>query len=140
MLRLSWRMHGERIETCRTRSPAELEKLPVHMRTEEVCEARLVAYRLVVQIDDARPDTTHVLPGGVRGDRPLFVLREMPLAPGRHRVRVRFAREDHLEDAPLEDAPPPLVLDTVLVATAGRIDLVTLAPNTQRFVLRTSEH
>lgn len=133
LLRLSWRMHGERVETCRARTPAELDKLPVHMRTDEVCAARLVAYRLVLQVDDAAPDTIRVLPGGARGDRPLFVLRDTPLAAGRHRVRVRFERE-----GPARDAAPPLVLDTNLVASAGRIDLVTLDPHTPQFILRTS--
>ena len=134
LLRLSWRMHAERVETCRARTPAELDRLPVHMRTEEACEARLVAYRLVLQVDDAVPDTIRVLPGGARGDRPLFVLRDTPLATGPHRVRVRFEREGQPGDA-----APPLVLDTILFASAGRIDLVTLDPLTRQFILRTSQ-
>ena len=75
VLRLSWRLRGERVETCRTRTEAELAALPAHMRTPEVCEARLLNYRLVQQIDEAVADTAIVVPGGARGDRPLFVLR-----------------------------------------------------------------
>jgi hypothetical protein len=37
LLRLSWRMRGERLENCRDRTPAELEALPVHMRTPRIC-------------------------------------------------------------------------------------------------------
>ena len=134
LLRLSWRMRGERIETCRTRTTEELDRLPVHMRTDSVCEARLMAYRLVVRIDEAPPDTVDVLPGGARGDRPLFVLRDIALAPGHHRVRVRFER--HGQDT---DSAPPLTLDASVLSASGGITLVTLDTHSGRFVLRTSE-
>src|SRR5690606_5782376 len=41
LLRLSWRLRGEKVESCRPRTQAELDALPVHMRTPEVCEGRL---------------------------------------------------------------------------------------------------
>ena len=129
MLRMSWRLRPERVETCRPRTQAELDALPAHMRTPEVCDGGLAAYRLVVRIDDGAPDTMRVLPGGARGDRPLFVLRETPLAPGPHRVLIRFERE-HPER---EDAPP-LALDTVLDVVAGRIELITIEPASRRLV------
>lgn len=131
LLRLSWRMRGERIETCRPRTQAELDALPVHMRTPEVCDSRLLAYRLVLQVDDAPPDSSIASPGGARGDRPLFVLRDIPLEPGPHRVRVRFEREDG--DG---SAAPPLVFDSVLDARPGRIQLITVDPAARRLVMR----
>lgn len=131
LLRLSWRLRGERIETCRPRTPAELDALPVHMRTPEVCEGRLVAYLLVVRLDDAPPDTVRVLPGGARGDRPVFVLHELRLEPGPHRVRVSFERE---EDTGLAEARSPLAIDTVLDVTPGAIELITLDAAARRFV------
>jgi hypothetical protein len=129
VLRMSWRLRAERAEACRQRTPAELEALPAHMRTPEVCDGGLVAYRLVVRIDDGMPDTTRVTPGGARADRPLFVLRETPLDPGSHRLLMRFEREGA---APT--GPPPLTLDTVLDAAAGRIELITIDPASRRFV------
>jgi hypothetical protein len=128
MLRLSWRLVAEREETCRARTPAELEALPVHMRTPEICDGRLVAYRLMLRIDDAPADTTRVMPGGARADRPLFVLREIPLQPGRHRVRLQFERE-----AASGAAPSPLVLDTILHAEPGAIELITIDAAARRF-------
>jgi hypothetical protein len=129
MLRMSWRLRAERAQACRPRTPAELAALPVHMRTPEVCDGGLVAYRLVVRIDDGIPDTTRVTPGGARADRPLFVLREAPLPPGPHRLRIRFERE---RASPAD--PPPITLDTVLHAAAGRIELITIDPASRRFV------
>jgi hypothetical protein len=122
VLRLSWRFRGERSETCRPRTPAELEALPVHMRTPEVCEGGNVAYRLVTQVGGARPDTAVVLPGGARGDRPVFVLRESALPPGRHRVQVRF--EPVAGGAAGESAT--LHIDTVVQAEPGVVHLITL--------------
>jgi hypothetical protein len=132
VLRLSWRLRGERIETCRARTPEELAALPVHMRTPEVCVGRLVAYRVTAQVDEAVPDTATVLPGGARGDRPVFVLRELPLPPGARRVRVTLERADgeHREAAH--------TLDTTLVAEPGAVELVTLDAETGRLVHRRS--
>ena len=130
MLRLSWRLRGERVETCRTRTEAELAALPAHMRTPEVCEARLLRYRLVQQVDDAAPDTVTVIPGGARGDRPLFVLRETPLLPGPRRVRVTLARED--------GAGEPLAFEQVIDAAPGAVELVTLDAEAGRLVHRTT--
>jgi hypothetical protein len=82
---------GEKHEACRPRTAAELEALPVHMRTAEVCSGKLVAYELIVRVDDERPDTTVFRPAGAKGDRPIFVLHERRLEQGSHRVRISFA-------------------------------------------------
>jgi hypothetical protein len=133
LLRLSWRLRGEKVETCRPRTQAELDALPVHMRTPEVCESRRVAYRLVVQLDGHAPDTTIVLPGGARADRPVYVLRETPLAPGPHRVLVTFTGLSAHDDA------PQLSLEADLDARPGRVELITLDPEGHRLVhVRTS--
>lgn len=131
LLRLSWRLRGERAETCRLRTQAELDALPVHMRTPEICEGRLVAYRLIVQIDGTRPDTSIVLPGGARGDRPLYVMHEMPLAVGPHRIRVSFGRAEELEHA-----VAPLSIDAAIEAAPGSIDLITLNADANALVHR----
>jgi hypothetical protein len=132
VLRLSWRLRGERIETCRQRTAEELAALPVHMRTPEICEGRLVAYRLAVQVDGEHADTATILPGGARGDRPVFVLREVPLGPGPHRVRVSLQRADG------EHIAAAFHMDTVLTAEAGAVELVTLDPESRRLVHRRS--
>jgi hypothetical protein len=123
LLRLSWRLRGERNETCRPRTQEELDALPVHMRTPEICEGVLVSYRLIVQLDDQAPDTSRVAPAGAKGDRPIYVFDEQRLAPGPHRVRVNFARE-----VSVADGAAAFSLDTVLNAVAGGVELITMDP------------
>lgn len=134
LLRLSWRLRGERIESCRSRTAAELAKLPVHMRAPQVCEGRLVAYVLEVQVDDSPAVRKRVLPGGARGDRPVFVLEDHPLSPGPHRVRIGLEREA----GGTVHGARRVALDTVLVARAGGIELITLDPGSGRLVHRRS--
>lgn len=131
VLRLSWRLRGEREEHCRTRSEAELAALPVHMRAPQVCESRPIGYRLVLQLDEGRPDTVRLEPAGARGDRPVFVLRDTALEPGLHRVRIELGREDGRGAA-------PFTLDRRIESRAGCIDLVTLDPEGGQLVHRTS--
>lgn len=120
LLRLSWRLRGERAEVCRPRTQAELDALPFHMRTPEVCEGRAVTYRLRIQVDDDAPDTLRLVPRGAKGDRPIYVLHERAIAQGPHRVRIVFAPEDPAAGA------SPVVLDTVFLAAPGAVELVTL--------------
>jgi hypothetical protein len=89
-LRLSWRMDGVSSERCVTRSAEELARLPVHMRSPTECKGHVASYRLLVRIDGTTVLEDTVAPPGARGDRPVTVLREMPLPPGRYGVEVAF--------------------------------------------------
>ena len=136
MLRLSWRMRApDSGTTCRTRTPKELEALPVHMRTAEVCESRNAAWDLVIRVDSLAADTTRILQGGARRDRPFFVFRELNLAPGAHHVRISFAPENRLSD---NGSAVPLAFDTVLSIGSGEVALVTLGRERGTFVVRRS--
>ena len=145
VLRLSWRLIPDRTEHCRRRSHEELEKLPVHMRNPTVCEQERADYRLIVQIDDAAPDTTRLLPSGAHGDRPIFVLQEHDLEPGAHRVRVWFTREsgewehEREEHEERRRERPGLRLDTNISARAGAVELITLDPVARQLVHVTTE-
>ena len=136
VLRLSWRMRSAGTEVCRPRTQAELEALPAHMRTLELCERQVLSYRLVLQLDDAAPDTLRVLPGGIRRDRPAFVLNEIRIAPAAHRVRVRFEQDGGSGSG--GGAGLMLAIDTVLHARAGRVELITLDADAARLVHRTA--
>lgn len=131
LLRFSWRLPAPAHEDCRRRTADELEALPSHMRTPEVCERVVARYAMVTQIADAPADTVALKGGGVKGDRPLFVLFDRPMDPGRHRVRVALTRSS--PGAPPE---PIAALDTVLVMQRGHVQLVTLEPETRRLVVR----
>src|SRR5688572_30286623 len=92
VLRFSWRMGVSGERTCRARTQQELDRLPVHMRTPAICTVTAASYLLVTQLDDAVADTTPLLRGGVKGDRPLFVLQERTLQPGERSVSVAILR------------------------------------------------
>ncbi len=131
LLRLSWRLRDTGGKVCRPRTQAELDALPVHMRTPEVCEQHGGAYRLVVRVD-GQADTAQLVAGGVKADRPVYVFRELRLRPGMRDVHVEFRRA---ADAP---GQPPLLLElqTVIAARAGAIELVTLEAEPARLVHR----
>jgi hypothetical protein len=96
LIRLAWSARPERIESCREPSEAELAGLPAHMRQKVVCEGTSARYRLRVSRDGA-PVLDEVVRGsGLRHDRPLYLLRDLPTAPGRHEIVVRFERIDSL--------------------------------------------
>lgn len=145
VLRLSWRVRGEEEEQCRRATAAELANLPAHMRQAVVCEeGRVAPYRLRVALD-GRPVIDERPPGSdVRGDRPMFLLRDLPLAPGAHRVQVLLERVgaasaagDTLEEREhrRRAIPPRLVLDTTVRAAPQAILLVTYSSELRRLVL-----
>lgn len=106
-LRLSWSARPERIEACRTLSAAELAEREEHMRQRVECEGRFATYLLRVDAD-GRPLTELLAKGaGLRHDRPLYVLREVDLAPGEHRIRVSFTRREHTDGDSAAFTPRP---------------------------------
>ena len=133
LLRLSWRMRGNVEEKCRDRSAAELEKIPIHMRTARVCERDAVDYELNVAIDGREVLARRLAAAGARGDRPIYVLEEFPLEPGPHRVRIALTADrhdndddDHDDDDDDDDEDERTVLDQTIEFQRGRIRLVTL--------------
>ncbi len=93
VLRLAWSVRPERIEHCRTLTDAELADVPAHMRQRVQCEGRSAGYRLVVSVDGESRFDTLVTGGGARGDRPVYVFRELDVPAGPHRLDVRFDRQ-----------------------------------------------
>lgn len=93
VLRLAWSVRPERIEHCRTLTDAELADVPAHMRQRVQCEGRSAGYRLVVSVDGESRFDTLVTGGGARGDRPVYVFRELDVPAGPHHLDVRFERQ-----------------------------------------------
>jgi len=89
-LRFSWRVDGVVVEECRTRTAAELEAMPVHMRSPEACIGDLATFDLRVEVNGDAMLAETLIPGGARGDRPVFVFEEITVPPGSHRVSVEF--------------------------------------------------
>lgn len=139
LIRLSWRVAGRRVEECRTLSTEELERRPQHMRQQEVCEGRVLPYRLRVNIDGQERADELLHAPGAHEDRPIYVLDEFSVERGAHRVRISFEEEPRRPrtgEAPEEprrgeapvagaSAPPSLVMDTVLEVGPRQVHLVT---------------
>jgi hypothetical protein len=114
-LRLSWTARPERIERCRTLSEEEVAKLPEHMRRRVECEGRFASYALRVEVDGEVIGDAVVRGGGFRHDRPIFLLREYPVSPGTHRVRLTFNRRETVEErVENQDSLPSVAADTGL--------------------------
>ena len=134
LLRLSWRIRGERVQECRPLTEEERAALPPHMQREEVCEGRIAPYRLRLRVDGQELEASTVTAAGARQDRPLYVFREIPLPPGEHRLEVSFIRAGgeapvgsaaaaaSVGDSPRGGDPPP----TPVTGSPGRGD----APST----------
>lgn len=133
VLRLSWRTRGERVEECRRLSPEEIAALPAHMRREEVCEGRLLPSHLRVEVDGRVLVDDSVRAAGARGDRPLYVFREIPLAPGAHALEVRFARQGR---GSAGSTPALLELSDSLHLAPGEVALVTYDADLRALVVR----
>lgn len=137
-VRLAWRARGERVETCRRLPPEELAKIPAHMRREEVCEGHVVPYRLLVTVDGVTAAQESVASKGARADRPLYVFLEIPVAPGRHRLGVAFARIGAIPAGERERGtlPERLDLDTVVSLGPRQVALVTYDEDRARLILK----
>jgi ferredoxin/coenzyme F420-reducing hydrogenase delta subunit len=114
-----------------TRSQEELEALPVHMRSPEECTPDLSDFILVLAVDGRAPDTIPLVRGGLKGDRPLTVLHDRRLPPGRHDIDLQFTR------VALDAATVIAALDTTLHIAPGEIGLVTLDATAGRLHART---
>ena len=99
-LRVAFSARPERIEDCRTLSADELANVPQHMRQAVVCEGRAATYRLEVRRDDSLLVGALLHGGGLRHDRRLYVLRELPVPSGRGTIDVRLVRTDTVAAQP----------------------------------------
>lgn len=138
IVRFAWRARGERVNECRRRTPDELAKLPPHMRQEEVCEGRVLPYRLAVTLDGAAAVNQLIHGAGAKEDRPLYVFQDLVVSPGSHRVAVSFTREGAAtaDTAGALATPARLTLDTTLTLGARRIVLVTYDEEREQLVVR----
>jgi hypothetical protein len=133
-LRLSWRARGERVRECRRLPAEEVAALPAHMRREEECTERILPSHLRVEVGGRVLVDDTVRASGARGDRPLYVFREIPLLPGTHDLRVRFGRAEQGADG---GAPPLLELARPLSLASGEVALVTYDADLGELVVRT---
>jgi hypothetical protein len=83
------------------------------MRQRVECEGRFATYALTVEVDGGAVHEQVVRGAGLRHDRPLFLLREVDLAPGSHRLRITLVRrEQNRDDSTTSVTVAPLGPDT----------------------------
>ena len=92
LLRLAWSARPERLEECRSQTAAELARLPPHMRQPVVCEGVTARYRLTAAHAGRVLVDRIVSAGGLRQDRRLYVLQDLPIPAGEALVEVQFTR------------------------------------------------
>ncbi len=95
LIRFSWRTRGKAEEHCRKRTQAELDALPIHMRTPEVCTGRIASYELAVEVDEQHLPRRTLRAAGAHADRPIYVFQEIPITPGSHHIEAEFYSTAH---------------------------------------------
>lgn len=133
LLRLSWRAPAVSVEACRPRTQEELDALAPHMRTPLVCTGGGADYRLQVSLDGR--DLIHETIGarGARGTRPVYVFRELEIAPGRHQLTISFAALVPDSVAP-GDVPLSYGLVEEIDVASAEVALIMLDQATSRLV------
>jgi hypothetical protein len=139
VLRVAWSARPERVERCRERSAEELAALPAHMRQPVACEGAAAEYRLTVTRNGLRFVDRVVRGGGLRHDRRLYVLEEIPMSPGDVTIDVRFDRlgtdAGDASGAAGATVPPRLSLTEQLSVREREVVLVTYSAERQSLVV-----
>jgi len=136
VIRLSWRVAGVPVEACRTRTDEELATLPVHMRSSQECTRTLAPFALNVAVDGATVVRDTVFPKGVRGDRPVYVFRDLPAKAGRMALSVRFEAVLAADAEPADGGVARYAWDGEVDLALGDVALLTL-DGTESLTLRT---
>lgn len=138
-IRLSWRIRGEQAGGCRTPTEEELRRLPTHMRNPDACVGQVAPFGLQVHLDERLAVSDTVRPSGVRGDRPVYVFRDVPVRPGVHRLRIRFEQHQGSGgEGEGEGARVRLELDRTVRLASRESVLVTVDPDRLELVVRRS--
>jgi hypothetical protein len=131
VLRIAIRTSAGTAQVCHRLKQEELDKLPMHMRRPESCEAHAVPYRLEIATGGATLLDRTYQAAGLRGDRPLTVNEDIPVAAGNHDVSIRFTPKPDVE------APAPSFrFDGPIEFPDGRIRVATLEPRSTGFEIR----
>jgi hypothetical protein len=85
---ISFKHPGRTEEACRTLTEQERAALPVHMRTDRVCERRRADVRLRVLLDGREALQRTYPPHGPWGDGSSIAIERLEVSPGRHRIDV----------------------------------------------------
>jgi ferredoxin len=131
ILRLNWRLTGQRERSAIARTPDELAALPAHMRTPFVMQDEPVPYQLSAQLNGKPLLDRTVESGGFRNDGPLYVLEDVELPPGSHALLLRFAPAN-----PRHTNAVALTFRDTVDVQPGRITLIHYQPEDRSLVVK----
>jgi len=125
MLRLAWKLAGQREEICRNLSEKEILTRPVHMRKSQDCKEIYYAYILNYKIGDFENEQL-IRPAGARKDRPLIVLKEIDLKPGNYSINITFSA--------LEKKTRVFTFNGQVQILPGKVALITRDKNQDKLI------
>jgi len=131
VVRLNWRLTGQRERSTIARTPEELAALPAHMRTPLVLKDEPVAYQLSARLDDRTVIDRVVESGGFRKDGPLYVIEDLELPAGVYRLDVDFVPRDARHTNALS-----LAFSDSLDVRAGQITLIHYQPESHALIMK----
>ncbi|MGB7540872.1 MAG: hypothetical protein WBM28_02510 [Burkholderiales bacterium] len=129
LLRLSFSHPGKIRADCRQRTPEELAKLPANMRTPLDCPRERSPVIVRVELDGAELVHEAFAPSGLSRDGASTGYRRLPIAAGRHQVRVQFNDDVRVKGFDFE-------AEKVIDVAAGQVVLIDLAPERGGVVIR----
>jgi hypothetical protein len=129
LLRLSLNHSGRLVADCRRRTPEELAKLPANMRAPLDCPRERSPVVVRVELDGAELVDETFAPSGLSRDGASTGYRRVPIAAGRHRVRVRFNDDVRVSGFNYKS-------DRVVDAAPGQVVLIDLLPERGGVVIR----
>jgi hypothetical protein len=107
-------IHGGRKESCRTRTPEELERLAPNMRRAVVCSRERLPVVVELKLDGHDLYRAVLPPTGLFGDGPSQAYARFPVAPGPHELGMKlrdtariegwdYGREEDIDLKPLQN-------------------------------------
>ncbi len=129
LLRLSFSHSGQIKGDCRRRTPEELAKLPANMRAPLDCPRERSPVIVRLELDGAELVNESFAPSGLSRDGASTGYRRLPIAAGRHEVRVRF--NDDVRVSGFNYGR-----DRVIDAAAGQVVLIDFAPERGGVLIR----
>ena len=93
-VRLVGRLPGYVDLGCRAPTSLELAQVPAHMRKREICERKVVRYRMQVHIDGTEVVSQSIVSRSKRGELPVLLNRDVAMAPGSHKIDVTIKPEN----------------------------------------------
>jgi hypothetical protein len=90
LIKISFVLHGKRVEACRRRTAEELAKLPPNMRAPLQCQRERAPVRIEVDVDGVPAYAAVAMPSGLSKDGASSAYHRFALAAGSHRIVVRL--------------------------------------------------